>query len=336
MIEFSSFDDATFVTHSGKFHADEVMATAILLELRDAYKHGLIKDEELGALAGKFSSDSFVLCRIPEIMGDMDTKGKFLYDIGGRDYDHHQLERNGKRDNGIYYSSVGLIWKEFGMLICKNVFPKSEDLTKRLWAAIDKKLVQVIDAGDNGQFPEIVNEMPIMNLDELIGEFNPVWKDSQTIESQNRCFIKAVDFAGGIFDRMMICETAKISAISTVESAINKSEDGVLILPKYLPWEEYVISSDNPKARKIMLAVFPSNRDEGCYVVMSPRDESGKSRMLMPANWRGKRNEELDDFVEGGTFCHANGFMAVADSFEHAVSMAHAAISDPGSEMLAS
>ena len=336
MVEFSSFSEASFVTHSGKFHADEVMATAVLLALREAFKRGDIKDDELGVLAGKFSGDSFALCRIAEITSEMSVKDKFVYDIGYSDFDHHQLERNGKRENGIYYSSIGLIWKSFGMLLCEIVFPGEKDLAERLWLAIDRKLVQVIDAGDNGQFPEIVNELPIMNLDELIGEFNPVWNDSQTIESQNRCFAKAVDFASGIFDRMMTCETAKISAILTVESAINKSKDGVLVLDRYLPWEEYVISSDNPKASEIMFAVFPSNRDEGCYIVMSPRNELGRSRMLMPSTWRGKRNEELDDYVEGGTFCHSSGFMAVADSLEHAISMARAAIIDPLSERLAS
>lgn len=332
MVEFSSFEDASFVTHCGKFHADEVMATVVLLELMKLYKRGSISDDDLGELANKFSNDSFNLCRVAAIWDDWNVNDKFIYDIGGRDYDHHQADRNGKRENGIFYSSVGLIWKSFGMLLCRNVFPDSEDSAERLWLAIDRKLIQAIDAGDNGQFPEITNGLPIINLDELIGEFNPVWCESQSLESQNRCFLKAVEFADGIFNRLFKCEFAKVSVISAVNDAIEKSNDGIMILDKYIPWEEYLMGRDDPKAKGIMFAILPSNRDEGCYTVMSPRDELGNSRMKLPKAWRGKRNEELEDYVEGGTFCHPNGFMAVADSLEHAISMARLAIMDSESD----
>ena len=51
------YDEASFITHSGTFHADEVMATIILLN-----KFGNIK-----------------LFRTNEIKGD--NKNKFIYDI---------------------------------------------------------------------------------------------------------------------------------------------------------------------------------------------------------------------------------------------------------------
>ena len=30
------------------------------------------------------------------------------------EFDHHQKNRNGQRKNGIYYSSIGLLWRKFG------------------------------------------------------------------------------------------------------------------------------------------------------------------------------------------------------------------------------
>lgn len=77
----------TAITHTGVFHADEVMATAILLKARG----------ELNLMR---------TFKVPEDI----SEDVIVYDIGGGKYDHHQKGGNGARENGVPYSSAGLLW----------------------------------------------------------------------------------------------------------------------------------------------------------------------------------------------------------------------------------
>ena len=319
-IAFVDFDDADFVTHSGKFHADEVMATAILLAIRELVLSGAIKSEDLPeVLRGKFSSEPIRLCRISVVASNPGKK--LVYDVGGGEFDHHQKNRNGMRENGIFYAAVGLSWRAFGKLLC--------DGSEELWRAIDEQLIQAIDCGDNGQFPVIENGLPILNFDELIGNFNPRWNEDLGMDFQNKRFAEAVEFAEGIFERTLRKEKAILAAVPEIEAALAKSEDGILVFDRYVAWEEALLkmSAKDERAKNVLLAIFPSNRDAGAYIIQSPREDN-KSRLYLPEAWRGKKGDDLNDLVEGGTFCHATGFMAVADNREHAISMAKLAVAD--------
>ena len=86
-----NIEDAGFVTHAGKFHADEVFATILLEKIYDEIN----------------------LIRLPEVDG-INLDKKFVYDIGGGKFDHHQIGGNGQRNSGIKYAAFGLVWKEFG------------------------------------------------------------------------------------------------------------------------------------------------------------------------------------------------------------------------------
>src|ERR1700743_3805913 len=106
------------ITHSEDFHTDDVFATALLLEL--------FPDAEVIR-----SRDEAVI-----------ATGDIVYDVGkvydpalGR-FDHHQAQA-GKRENGIIYSSFGLLWREYGLQYCGD--------DKAVWDVIDKKLGVPID-----------------------------------------------------------------------------------------------------------------------------------------------------------------------------------------------
>ena len=86
-----NIDKANCITHSGKFHVDDVISTIFVSKIME----------------------NVVLMRIP-IIQNRNLKNKIVYDIGLGEFDHHQKNRNGQRENGIYYSSIGLLWKKFG------------------------------------------------------------------------------------------------------------------------------------------------------------------------------------------------------------------------------
>ena len=76
--------DASAFTHSGKFHADDVFSSALLLYL----------NPEITILRGN---------KVPE---DFDG---IVFDIGRGRYDHHQKDSR-IRENGIPYAAFGLLW----------------------------------------------------------------------------------------------------------------------------------------------------------------------------------------------------------------------------------
>ncbi len=105
--------NVTAFTHSGKFHADDVFSSALLLYL----------NPEITITRGN---------RVPE-----DFEG-IAFDIGRGKYDHHQKDSR-IRENGIPYAAFGLLWEELGPEIL------GEELAKKF----DESFVQPLDNNDN-------------------------------------------------------------------------------------------------------------------------------------------------------------------------------------------
>lgn len=129
----NQIDAANCITHSGRFHVDDVISTIFLSKI----------------------IDNVILSRVPAI-GNKDVKDKIVYDIGLGEFDHHQKNRNGQRDNGIFYSSIGLLWRKFGKEYLKRIGVKYIDKT---FEYMDRELIQNIDAADNMQFEYVENKI---------------------------------------------------------------------------------------------------------------------------------------------------------------------------------
>ncbi|RHO84291.1 metal-dependent hydrolase [Ruminococcus sp. AF41-9] len=106
-------NNATAFTHSGKFHADDVFSSALLLYL----------NPEIRIIRGN---------KVPE---DFDG---IVFDIGRGRYDHHQKDSR-IRENGIPYAAFGLLWEELG----------TEILGEELAQKFDESFVQPLDNNDN-------------------------------------------------------------------------------------------------------------------------------------------------------------------------------------------
>ena len=115
------------VTHDGSFHSDDVFACASLSLL----------------LEGRGEEFQVIRTRDPLVIKEADI----VFDVGGEydssknKFDHHQPGGAGKRENGIEYSSFGLVWKQFGEEVSGSV--ETRDM-------LDKHLVSAVDAFDNG------------------------------------------------------------------------------------------------------------------------------------------------------------------------------------------
>lgn len=106
-------NNATAFTHSGKFHADDVFSSALLLYL----------NPEIRITRGN---------KVPENFDGI------VFDIGRGKYDHHQKDSR-IRENGIPYAAFGLLWEELG----------AEILGEELAQKFDESFVQPLDNNDN-------------------------------------------------------------------------------------------------------------------------------------------------------------------------------------------
>lgn len=293
-------EDASFITHSGTFHADEVMASVILLN-----KFGNIK-----------------LYRTNKI--DDSMKDKFIYDIGFGKYDHHGNDFDKHRDNGIKYASCGLIWNEFGYDVIKKLEVDNIDTFKN---SVDKNLIMDIDRDDNGQSLNVNIPVKYQSIPSLISSFNPVWYEN---DKESESFLDAVSFLNTIFNNFISKMVAKEKARTMVEEKINLSSNGVLILDRYMPWQDIVLSSTNPKANNILYAIFPSKRG-GYNVVATPSSiNSFDVKKPFPASWSGLEGKELQKVsgVDSITFCHKGLFICACVTFDDAKKIAEIAINN--------
>lgn len=296
-----NIEEADLITHNGTFHSDEVFSTVLLSKV--------------------LKKDILKLCRTSNIKEGITG---FVYDVGYGKYDHHQPGGNGERKNGIKYSSFGLVWRDFGkdylkQLNCLQI--------EEVWSMVDKKLVQNIDAIDNGQLGKLTQfDFEVVTLPNLISMYNSNWDDEQA--NQDEMFLKAVQFAQTVFDRFIISVVSKIRAKSRVEDAIENSKNQILILEKFMPWKEFLLDSENEKAKNILFVVFPSNR--GGYNVYAVPKENGsfESRKLFPAKWAGLKDEELSKIsgVATATFCHTGRFICATRTKEDATKIARIAV----------
>jgi len=288
---------ANCVTHGGIFHADEIFSTIMLAKVLPQVK----------------------LCRtfkVPESIAE----DVIVYDIGGGAYDHHQRGFDKMREDGIKYSSFGLLYQKFGNKLLANV--ENAGLVFRIF---DEAFIEGIDAIDNGQVERSNDVVQIMSVSSVIASFNPNWDEEA---NSDQSFLKALEIAEVIFDNALNSAMSKAKAKNGVEEGIENSANGIMVLDQFMPWQEFLFESSNEKATQIFYVVFPSNR--GGYNVVAVPDSPGSfgQRKSLPENWAGLRGKELAEAsgVPTANFCHLGKFICGADDFEGAMTLAKLAI----------
>jgi len=286
----------TIVTHSGRFHADDVFAVAALKILLKNYRLKVVRTRE------------------PEII----SEGDFVVDVGTvynasqNKFDHHQLKGAGKRKNGIPYAAFGLVWKKYGEKISGK---------KRVAQEIDEKIVQFIDAEDNG----VKTSKPIytfepFTISDLVSVWYPAWNEKT---SEDEAFKSACAVAEKILNRAITRVEARIVAEKFVSTAYRRAKDKrIVVLPQKYPWQDFLINFPEPK-----FVISPQG--QVWHVTAVKKDNlTFENRLSFPKVWGGKRDKELARVsgVEDAIFCHNNLFMAVTGSKESAIKLAEIAL----------
>lgn len=113
LIEQIKQKDACAFTHGGKFHADDVFSSALLLYI----------NPEISITRGNSVPDDFT---------------GIVFDIGRGEFDHHQKDSR-IRENGVPYAAFGLLWEAVG----------ADILGEELAVKFDESFVQPLDNNDN-------------------------------------------------------------------------------------------------------------------------------------------------------------------------------------------
>ena len=319
------------VTHSGRFHADDVFATAVLMMLLE--KQG----KEFELIRSRKSEDIE--------SGDIVYDNGREYDEERKKFDHHQEGGAGERENGVPYAAFGLIWKHYGKVLIEeflkekfavesiekennqNACPNSSEDINKIFQLIDESLVQPIDASDTGyeDFKSSKKNLRTYVMDSAVKSFNPT--DEEGYEKAQKLFLEFVEIAKKILARELISTEHKIKGFKMVESAYENAEDKrIIILNEGGSWREILVSHTEP-----LYVIFPTVDSDGFMIQAVNKEISGyEVRKSFPKNWRGKgmENNELEKEtgIAGTKFCHLKGFLCVTKTKEQAIAIAEKAI----------
>ncbi len=286
-------NEITIVTHDGNFHADDVFSVAALKAILPAF--------------------TLIRSRNAEIISEadivIDVGGKYEPDNGR--FDHHQRGGAGARENGIPYSSFGLIWQKYGVAICQE--------NQEVADAVDTGLVSVIDAIDCG-YSEGVSQG--VSLSQTISMFNPTWQETSDFDS---CFDEAVNFASRVLARFIASASGGINAKDIVAAAIENADDKrVIVLEKYIPWKTTV----HALSEEALYMVYPAPSGQWRIQAVPVAPGSFEDKKSLPNAWAGLSNKALQDVtgIDDAMFCHNGLFIAGAESFESTMKMATLAL----------
>lgn len=304
-------------THNGPFHADDVVAGALLLSMGPEI--------------------TFVRTRDPEQIAEADV----VFDVGGVHdpstwrLDHHQFRSTEARVRSRFMPAVPLSSAGMTLEAMVDSGAMSEDVAEIVY----RDLVAAIDLHDNGEAsPPPMGHPHGATLSGVLSRFNPNWDDEN--KDFDAAFHRAV---------MWALESLVLPAIASAESTIRAREivasavkpgNPIAVLPVAVPGaRDMVLDLD----AEVDFLVHPS--DFGGWMVMTvppSREDAFSQRVPLPAEWAGLRGEELNaelakagvrtDVLEAGiaanpssVFTHTGRFCGGHGTKEAAIAMAMAA-----------
>jgi len=264
------------VTHNSTFHADDVMASALIKVFVNSdiaiYRVGhqtnvetFIKDNNL--------ADVWV-CDIGRI-----------YDSANLRFDHHQYSA---AENP--HAAAGLV---FNYLVEKgHISPTAVKMLESTIQMVDENDIGIWEGVYEGTLPWIVSSM---NSEDIYSE------------EQDEAFLKAVDFVSGILESVKN-RADKIDETKKILDSSKEILPGVLEMPGYLPgWNDIIF--DIEKLNHIDLVIWYDETQDKWKVQQVPDSKGSFGR-------RGRQVPFRDPLPDGCEFLHRGNFFGVFNSKE--------------------
>ena len=281
-------NNATAFTHSGKFHADDVFSSALLLYL----------NPEIRIIRGN---------KVPE---DFDG---IVFDIGRGRYDHHQKDSR-IRENGIPYAAFGLLWEELG----------AEILGEELAQKFDESFVQPLDNNDNtGEKNELATLIGNFNPtwdaqggnDEAF--FQAVSVAGMILEN------KFERYLGNERADKRVEEILEEHQKAILSGEKSKEEARILILPEFVPCQKRLSETDIAfvifPSNRGGYCIQPQKKEYSLnYKCSFPVEWLGLENEELGAATG----------VSSAGFCHKGGFLMTTGTLEDAVKACEISLAD--------
>lgn len=273
------------VTHSGKFHADDVLSWSLLQEF---YPHPM-------KLTRTRKQD---IIKNADIVFDVGG----IYDPASGRFDHHQNEYQGS------LSSAGMILQ---WLLDKRY------LNQEIYEALRSKIVAYVDDVDNGRV-ETSKAIPCFAT--IVDLFN---RSASTLDEFDQQFAEATAMATSIIQHLLqeerTLQKASILVFQAMKHAEN-TESNLIELSEYLPWKPTYFANEG-ESHPTEFVMFPKLEETWQVVAIPPKEDSFAQKRSFPESWAGLRDEKLSEVTgEDAVFCHKNRFIAVFKTREGALS----------------
>jgi uncharacterized UPF0160 family protein len=298
------------ITHSGKFHCDEVFAYVVLrlaLGLGEAgADHVLVRTRDAAVIA----------------TGDVVWDVGSVHDPATGRFDHHQRGAPTRAD-GTPFSSAGLIWQVHGEAAMRTLLPPEQRaLAGAIAAEIDGSVVRRIDENDNGVASA---REDTLGLASLVGDCNPPWDAPQSDVATDAAFGVATALVDGVLRRRAMSLRARLAAAAEVVAAHRASADPrILELDRGMPWKAAVFAHALP----VVYAIYPVSNGNWMVDCMPPEAGSFAQRLPLPEAWAGLQDAALAEAsgVADAVFVHVRRFVGGARTREGALEMARRAV----------
>ncbi|CAM9273001.1 unnamed protein product [Phaeothamnion confervicola] len=348
-------------THSGNFHADEVLACALLKvlpELRDAI---IVRSRNMSLLRH---------CNVLLDVGQ-------IYDPNTLRFDHHMSDFAATLVNGkdTRLSSAGLVYKHFGRR-CLDVLLGGPEYSKVTWFELYLRMydnfIEQIDGMDNGINAHTESRQSFRitsHISAKIGGFNVRWNERSTPELENDRFRHAMSFCCREFlEELHEATDQWLPAKQIVEDMVRTRHEvhpsgKVACLASPCPWRRHLLSVEQEWGMEgeILFIIYPEDTrpakggDNGNGAAASEADADSpqasaaappprlwyaqavsnravdgrrRLRAAFPHHLRGLPKEELSRLlgIDGAVFVHNSGHIGGHETKEGALHMALAAM----------
>lgn len=321
------------VTHSGSFHADDVLAVALATLIHPEAQ--VLRSRHPGVIA---AAD-----------WRLDVGGAFDPDAGT--FDHH-FPGAPVRWNAVRFSTASLLWSVEGVPLLRRLAPHIDgERATRTAAFLDEALFWGIDRVDNGQADTTDLDRV---LPEALGRGNLTWQERpdslpavEALATQH--FLDTVGRVRPILERLLgraaravslqecrqltdkaiqeivesmrdrrQAEAQAVAAARPVLVAVLEDQrfgHGILRLDNpSLPWATLIHELEREVALQEPITHVLKQETSGLWIAsavpVAPR--SFVSRVPFPASWAGARDAELAarSQIAGAAFCHVNRFIS--------------------------
>jgi uncharacterized UPF0160 family protein len=300
----------TIITHDGFFHMDDLTAYGILKEnFKNTHQLTLVRTRNPQLLQeGKKTANTIV----------MDVGEEFNAELNN--FDHHQSNFSEIHQRSkVKKAAAGLIWDKFGPELITKLAPNEPEINKqKIWEDFRTKIIEPIDAYDNGQsVTKTLNKdsnepIATINAGSLVLAYNN--NENPNPENQMTGFLQAAEicnfFIKGQLDQIIKRQKAQ----RIIQTKYKEKPTPSLDFDENLPWKE--AGNCIPHLLHIINKNPANNTFNAVCVGLG-----FQSRLPFPAAWGGKTEAELQKItnITGMTFCHKSGFMLATTTKEAAI-----------------